>query len=226
MVWDSTCRPLIANSPVELSPEAYKERQALKRLVARRKRERSPLGQVRDAEGGRLWDVYQVRETKHGFDLLFGFRVTGCAQWGLPRLITTQPLVDYWEANKTRRDCVIYDLPAGRTTLKRVRHRLGFHLLKDQRKFWADRIQDLAVLSSREFAARHNVDHNVATDRRFRMLGRQTRELDWWQKPEILAVLQSGAKRREISAKLGIGLSHAGRLRSRARNLQQSTPEI
>lgn len=106
------------------------------------KRKATILGQVRDVEGG-LWDVRELRDTKHGFDLLFGSPVhhLGSYGGGLPRLIATRSLKNFWEVNRTKRDGVIFDLPAGRTTLKRVRRRLGFHSLKDLSKFWKKRIK-------------------------------------------------------------------------------------
>src|SRR6266516_717715 len=107
------------------------------------KRKATILGQVRDVEGG-LWEVRQIRDTKYGFDLLFGSpeRRLGSSRGGLPRLIATQSLVDFWDANGTKRDGVIFDLPAGRTTLKRVRRRLGFHFLDDLSEIWRKRIED------------------------------------------------------------------------------------
>ncbi|MGD0499726.1 MAG: hypothetical protein ABSC23_14960 [Bryobacteraceae bacterium] len=96
------------------------------------------IGHVRDVEGG-LWDVRQIRDTKHGFDLLFGSPVPrlGSYRGGLPRLIATRPLIDFGDANRTKHDGVLYDLPAGRSTLKRVRHRLGFH--RPPARLWAVR---------------------------------------------------------------------------------------
>lgn len=54
------------------------------------KRNPKILGQVRDVEGS-LWDVRQIRDTKHGFDLLFGSPEPrlGSYKGGLPRLIAT-----------------------------------------------------------------------------------------------------------------------------------------
>src|SRR5437868_5316687 len=80
------------------------------------------VGHVHDVDGA-LWGVRDVRGTKHGFDLLYGSPVSRFGSYvsGLPRLIATQPLWDFWDANRTKRDGAIYDLPAGRTTLKRVR---------------------------------------------------------------------------------------------------------
>src|ERR1035438_59695 len=118
--------------------------------VARMKRNPKILGQVRDVEGS-LWDVRQIRDTKHSFDLLFGSPEPrlGSYRGGLPRLIATQPLIDFWEANRTKRDGVLFDLPAGRTTLKRVRRRFGFNNLDDIAEFWMERIEDLDELSAR-----------------------------------------------------------------------------
>ena len=114
------------------------------------------------------------------------------------------------------------DLPAGRTTLKRVRRRLGFNLLEAEAEFWKERLQDLKTLSAREFAARHNVTAEVATDARFRFLGRQARQLDWWRKPRPFKALLSDITLREVGDRLNISTSQAHRLRKRARQLQKS----
>ena len=54
------------------------------------------LGQVRDVEGG-LWNVREIRDTKYGFDLLFGSPISRVEPEinGLPRLIATQALKDF-----------------------------------------------------------------------------------------------------------------------------------
>jgi hypothetical protein len=181
------------------------------------KRKPSILGQVRDVEGV-LWDVRQIRDTKHGFDLLFGSPEPrlGSYRGGLPRPIATQPLVDFWEANRTIRDGVLFDLPAGRTTLKRVRHRLGFHYLDDFSDFWKERLEDLETLSAREFAIRHKVDIEVVFDTRRKLLGKRARDLGWWRKPRPLKILRSKITLREMGEKLSISISQAKRLRDRA----------
>lgn len=176
------------------------------------------LGQVRDVDGG-LWDVRDIRDTKHGFDLLFGSPTPrlGSYRGGPPRLIATQPLVDFWEANRTTYGGVLFDLPAGRTTLKRVRHRLGFNYLDDLSDFWQERIEDLGTLSARAFAARHNVDVHVVSETRFKLLGRRARKLNWWRKARPLGILRSNITLREKGEKLSISISQAKRLSDRAR---------
>ena len=75
------------------------------------------LGQVVDVEGS-LCDLRQIRDTRHGFDLLFGSPTRpGVYRDGLPRLIATRALADFWEAHQTKQR-VLFDLPAGRATLK------------------------------------------------------------------------------------------------------------
>lgn len=178
------------------------------------------LGQVRDVEGS-VWDVRQIRDTKHGFDLLFGSPEPrlGSYRGGFPRLIATQPLVEFWNANRLRHDGVTYDLPAGRTTLKRMRRRLRFHYFDDLSEFWQERIEDLATLSAREFAIRHNVAVNVVFETRRKLLGNRARELGWWRKARPLEILLSNITLREMGEKLDIGISQAKRLRDRARAL-------
>jgi hypothetical protein len=175
------------------------------------------LGQVRDVEGS-LWDVREIRDTKHGFDLLFGSPEPrlGSYRGGLPRLIATKPLVEYWKANRTRHDGTLFDLPAGRTTLKRLRRHLGFDYHDDLSEFWQERIEDLKTMSAREFAARHHVDLQVVFETRLRLLGVRARKPGWWRKPPILKILRSGITLREIGEKLDISITHAKRIRDRA----------
>ncbi len=181
------------------------------------KRKYPILGEVRDVEGS-LWYVRDVRTTKHGFDLLWGSPVTRLRNYsgGLPRLIATQPLVDYWEANCTRHDGVLFDLPAGRTTLKRLRSRLRFNYHLDVAEFWKERIEDLDKLSAREFARRHNVELIAVFENRRKLLGRRARMMNWWQTPQPLEILRSSITLREMGEKLSISISQAHRLRRRA----------
>ena len=86
-----------------------RRRNPTKKLLAAR--ERSILFQVEDVEGG-TWGVKQARETKHGFDLLFGVPVDhGSYRGGLARLIATKELTDFWDGNRTRHDGFLFDLP-------------------------------------------------------------------------------------------------------------------
>src|SRR5690349_23094343 len=56
----------------------------------------------------------------------------------------------------------------GRTTLKRLRKRLGLHYPDDLTEFWTDRLADLESLPARDFAVRHRVPVQVVLDRRSR----------------------------------------------------------
>jgi hypothetical protein len=181
------------------------------------------IGKVKDVDGAE-WYVRDIRTTKHGFDLLFGSpvsRVNGFV--GLPRLIATHPLKDFWEVNRLRRDATIYDLPAGRTTLKRVRQRLGFHVGNDTAKFWNSHIVDLRTLSAPKIAAKHNINLCVVRGARYRVLGKTMRERGWWREPRVVNILLSRLTLREMGKKLGIGITHARRLRERAR--QECMPD-
>ena len=128
-----------------------------------------------------LWDVRESRATKHGFELLFGSPANtplGSSVSGLPRLIATPTLRNYWEQNRTKRHGEVFlKLPAGRTTLKRVRRRLGFNVLDDTEAFFQKRKGDLKALSARAFAAKHGVDYHVVMDWRLRLVGRKARPL-------------------------------------------------
>ena len=120
------------------------------------------------------------------------------------------------QANKTNRDGALFDLPAGRTTLKRARRRLGLNDNQDLKDYWNERIPELETLSAREFAARHNLDVGLVFDSRLRVLGKRARELNWWRTPDTLDILRSNITLREVGEKLGIGTTHAKRLRDRA----------
>jgi hypothetical protein len=176
---------------------------------------------VRDVEGKR-WGVRQIRPTRHGFDLLFGSPTPDRKSLfsGLPRLIATRSLIEFWAGNRTRYHGFLFDLPAGRTTLKRVRHRFGFHWKRDMARFWKDRMHDLQTLTPREFAARHDVSLVMVKDARFRLLGRRARDLGWWLAPQPLAILRSKLVLREMAERLHISITHAARLRNRARQIE------
>ena len=179
---------------------------------------KTPSGeQFRDFEGA-LFNVRQIRNTKHGFDLLFGRPVPRQGVYNGPtHLIATRQLVDFWKANRTNHEGVIMDLPAGWTTLKRMRRRLGINYFDDVSRFWLDRIGELETLTPREFAARHDIHPDAVFDARRRMLGNWAREPDWWRKPRPLEVLRSKITLREMGERLDISISQAKRLRDRAR---------
>ena len=182
--------------------------------------------QIFDIDGS-LWDVREARATKHGFDLLFGRPANSrLPQNGGPsRLIATPALVHFWETHRTNIGYA-YDLPAGRTTIKRVRSRLKLNLVEDRRKLWKKRATDLKTLATNEFAERYNVSTTMANDWRFHMFGRTTRPLNWWQHPAALAILlNKDLKLKEVGQALQIGTSHANRLRARAAQVDSTLLE-
>jgi hypothetical protein len=163
-----------------------------------------------------LWDVRDARETKHGFDLLFGTPVNtplGSSTNGLPRLIATDALRDYWERNKTKSKGEVYDLPAGRTTLKRVRKRLGLNVKKDTWTFYRTHTVELRTLSASEFAERYGIDKHVVMHRRLRLLGRKARMIGWWKNEKVVEILREPLTLRAAGEKLGIKITHVARLR-------------
>jgi hypothetical protein len=179
-------------------------------------------GEIGDIDGI-LWDVRDIRPTKHGFDIYYGtpaFHSCGSLS-RKPRLIATSHLVEFWDANCTRGHGFLFDLPAGRTTLKRLRARLGFNFHDDTDAFWKDRIDDLRSLSGKEFAARHGVSRDLAVDWRCRFFGSTRRTSGWWRKPKVMAALLSGQTLCKIGRKLGISVSQVFRLRARARQESQ-----
>jgi hypothetical protein len=174
-------------------------------------------GQIRDADGD-CRDIRDIRTTKHGFDLSFDTPADYLGAYKRSgRLIATLALCDFWEANQTKGHGFLFDLPAGATTLKRLRSRLGFHFRDDTREFWTARKEDLDSLRRREFAARHGVHAKVAIEWRRKIIGRRTKPSGWWRKAKFRGVLLAGLTLIETGRKLGIGISHAKRLRDRTR---------
>ena len=175
-------------------------------------------GQVRDVDGA-LWDVRDVRTTKHGFDLYYGSpdKAHDTHRGGQLRFIVTKAVRDFWWDNRLESHGFLFDLPAGRTTLKRARNRLQFNHRDDVREFWTERIDDLATLPIGEFAAKHGVDKILAFDWRRRLVGQRARPLGWWRTPETLRVLLSGMSLSQVGRELGIGISQSFRLRRQAR---------
>ncbi len=178
---------------------------------------RQRYAQVHDVDGS-LWNVHEARATKYGFDLLFGFvantRITGKAAQRKPRLIATYELVAHWEAHRCE-ERVIFDLPANRTAIKKLRRKLGLNFYKDRRALWQRRIDDLKTLNMHQFAERYNVDCVVAEDWRYRLVGRVARPAGWWKDPAVLEVLQSSLSTKEIAEKLNLCRDYAATLRRR-----------
>jgi hypothetical protein len=174
------------------------------------------LGEIIDIENT-LWDVREIRPTKHGFDMHYGTRASRAYNGRIPRLIATIDLMEFWSANGTRHDGFLFDLPASHHSLTSMRARLGFNFFEATAAFWEDRIADLASLSSQEFATRHGVTPCSAASRRYRIFGTTLRPRGWWRKRNVLTLLLSSQTLRKVGAKLSISSCHAFHLRARAR---------
>ena len=174
---------------------------------------------------GLEWDIKEARATKYGFDLYYGRR-TNPGQYyasGPYRLIYTNELKAFWEQCALKHDGTIFDLPAGRTTLKRARLALGFNWDKDSDRFWRKHKEDMRTLTPREFAKKHKA-LELTGDRmsfwRLRILGGKARQFDWWKDLDVLKLLLSEEKSlNQIRAVLGekISVTHAARLRRKAK---------
>jgi hypothetical protein len=175
------------------------------------------IGQTKDVNG-RVWDIREVRSTRHGFDLYFGNPATGAGSIGGRALIYTPELYNFWDTHRTGLDGLRFDLPAGRTTLKRARHRLGFNFHEDLDAHWTSLIPELEALSPREFAAKYGIKRNLASHRRMVMLGLHARPADWWRTPETISLLLSNLTLSQTGRQLNISTSHVHRLRKRARS--------
>ena len=184
--------------------------------------------QLFDVDGS-LWDVREARATRHGFDLLFGLpansHLPGKVLGGPARLIATPALVAYWEINRFN-EGASYDLPAGRSTLKRLRKRLRFNFFTDRRKRWEKLTAELKTLPTCEFAERYQVSKEMTNHWRLDLLGRTARPLGWWHHPHALAVLRNTTlKFREVAHALDISITHAKRLRTLALAFDTQTLE-
>lgn len=189
------------------------------------------LGEVSDVRG-RKWNIREIRPTHHGFELLYGspHNNNGGYRGGVPRLIVTEELRDFWVVNKHEGHGRLYDLPAGRTTLKRARKALGMNFGNDRLEFWTDRLDDLNSMTAREFADKHEVTRYAVGEWRLRITGKRiARARGWWRTPDIREVLLSDLCFRRMGEKLGISISQAFRLRLRAKLEQaaeDASPEV
>jgi hypothetical protein len=179
---------------------------------------------IKDALGLE-WDIKEARATKYGFDLYYGKRKdgTGYDVGGPDRLIYTNELKAFWEQCALKHDGTIFDLPAGRTTLKRARLALGFNWDRDSQKFWLKHKRDLKTLTPREFEKKHKrqeITGKRMSSWRLRMVGGKARPLGWWKEPEVLKLLLSEEKSlNQVRAELGeeISTSQVFRLRRQAK---------
>ena len=180
---------------------------------------------IKDALGLQ-WHVKEARQTKYGFDLLYGKKKNaGSYDIGGPnRLIYTNELKAFWDKYSLRHDGTIFDLPAGRTTLKRARVALGFNWEEDSQKFWRKHKADLKGLTPREFEEKYK-EQKLTGERmsfwRLRILGARARPMGWWREPEIVKLLLSEEKSlNQVGAELGIRISTSQvfRLRCQAKH--------
>ena len=185
---------------------------------------------IKDALGLE-WDIKEARATKYGFDLYYGRRTNPVhyEAGGPYRLIYTNELKSFWEECALKYDGTIFDLPAGRTTLKRARLALGFNWAKDSEKFWRKAKDDMRTLTPRQFEKKHK-DREVTGGRmsewRLKIIGGKARTFGWWEKPEVLTLLLSNEKSlNQIRAELNekISTTHASRLRRKARRAYRIT---
>lgn len=179
---------------------------------------------IKDALGLE-WDINEARETKYGFDLYYGKRKDAASYdaGGPNRLIYTNELKAFWDKCALKRDGTLFDLPAGRTTLKRARLALGFNWDTDSEKFWRKHKHDLKTLTPREFEKKH--EHRQITGTcmqswRLKIVGPKARPLGWWKQPEVLKLLLSEEKSlNQVRAELTeeISTSQVFRLRQQAK---------
>lgn len=164
------------------------------------------------------WNVHEVRPTKHGFDLYLGTpRDTYHSPYrGLSKLIVTRALRNYWHANRTKNSRFFLDLPVSSSGLKLALRNLRFYHREDLLAFWKKRVDDLAALPTREFAAKHGVDPAAAFDWRLKLVKRG-RPKGWWRTPEFLKILLSSMSLTEAARELGIEFSEVHRLRRLAK---------
>lgn len=182
---------------------------------------------IKDAFGLE-WEIKEARPTKHGFDIYYGKRryTSSRERGGVNFLIYTDDLKTFWTKHSLRHDGILFDLPAGRTTLKRARKALGFNWDDDSVKFWNQHKADLQNLKpevfEQTFKKRYegqNLSGCRMSEWRRKLLGARARPLGWWQTTETLRLLLSEKSLNEIRRELPekIGTTHASRLRRRAK---------
>jgi hypothetical protein len=164
------------------------------------------------------WIVREVRGTEHGFDLCFGIPRESyrSAYRGSTRLILTKGLRDYWYANRGKTYRFFLDLPLSLNAVKQALRSLRFYHRDDILAFWRERINDLDLLPTREFAAKHGVEPEAAFAWR-RQLLKRGRPAGWWRTPEVRKVLFSSMSLSEAGRELGIELWEVHRLRRLAK---------
>lgn len=169
------------------------------------------IGHVRDAWGD-PWDVRESRPTKHGFALQIGWPA-GCRGkgYGGPRAIPTPELVAYLERH--RRDAGVWDLPIGRTAVKRLRRLLGHNRYIDAAEWWEDRAADLATLTLEQFAAKHGRKVGAVERARLALYGKTNRDHGWYRQEPARSLLIGNTPRAEVADRLGISIGAVGRLR-------------
>ncbi len=167
---------------------------------------------------GLLWNIRSSRPTKHGFPLHFGYPAVTPSYLPKPagsyRLIATPALVEYWRTCEQKSQ-VIFDLPAGASTLARLRQKLSRKSVSTQPSLQRQTEPQAAMRAIREFAARFDVSLEVAQDWHFFLLDPLTRPLQWWKEPAALAVFRSSVTIREMAETLRISEGRASRLRLR-----------
>jgi hypothetical protein len=196
--------------------------------MKKRKFRDSEVVTIKDALGLE-WDIKEARPTRHGFDLYYGKRKDASSYniGGPNRLIYTNELKAFWDKHSLRHDGTIFDLPAGRTTLKRARTALGFHWDKDSERFWRKHKSDLKSLRPQEFEERYKEkykEQQISGDRmkfwRRRIFGARARPLGWWREPKVLKLLLSEEKSlNQVRAELGeeVSTSQVFRMRLQAK---------
>jgi hypothetical protein len=177
------------------------------------------IGHTRDVFG-QAWDVREERPTAHGFPLRFGWPCLDDGEpqrgkgYGGPRLIPTRALYRYWWRLGMRRDGSIYDLPVGKTAIKRLRRMLGLNMYDLHRHWWMERIAELHDLSCTAFATKYELDLSTVSEARKEFFGTRIRPARWWELPEYTAMLTANLATGKIADELKIAPSSVRRLRS------------
>lgn len=175
------------------------------------------IGSRNDVFGCR-WDVRELRPTNHGFQLAIGWpirhgeRMSGKG-YGGPRIIPTRALYRYWRKCQLARDGSIYDLPASRRALQRVRRILGFNFYSANRRWWEDRLCDLSTLTGAEFARLHDVCESDVSLAYKEIFGSRNRPRFWWREQEVASLLLSDTPHYQIAETLDISVGASRRLR-------------
>ncbi|MEI8371849.1 MAG: hypothetical protein WCJ35_03335 [Planctomycetota bacterium] len=177
------------------------------------------IGKVADVFGD-SWDLRERRPTAYGWSVCLGWphgQPRGRGGTGGPSIIVTRELLGYLES--VRETPGTYDLPIGRTAIKRLRRLLGMDWFAENEAWWQERIEELSTMTLQKFAEKYGLSEGAVDLWRLRFFGRQLRPEGWWLKEPARELLGGDYPRTYVAQCLDVSLGTVGRLRWVVRKL-------